>query len=70
MDVCSYTLVDPQAVPVEQLQFGFDLKVFENFKCPTKTIEKLTSIANLSSKSFNFLVTNQKKKHSYLKQGC
>ena len=72
MEICSYTFVDPQAVPLNQLQFGFDLKLIENVKWPTKLIEnvkwpnklieKLTLHANQSFQVFSSLVTSPKKK--------
>ena len=82
MEICSYTFVDPQAVPLNQLQFGFDLKLVDNVKWPNKLIEhvkwpnklieKWTVHANQSFQLVSSLVANPKKKvqQSYLNQGC
>ena len=72
MEFCSYTFADPQNVPLNQLQFGFDLKMAENANWPKKLNQKWTLFVSHSFQGFNFVATNlkEKMKHSYLRQGC
>ena len=67
MEVFSYTIVDPQSVPLSQLQFGFafNFKVSKKLKKSTKSAK--SSIGHLIKKwTFTLHRTFEKKMNSKL----